>query len=661
MTPISDSTNSLRAITITGEAGEMIRSTTAAGLVGPLFTSSPVSKGWDSPDLAFEPISPDLVGTVSQAEGFAVGDRPADAIAVGQVATGNPYIDGLLRGVKWSGTITFSFPQLATQYGAYPSSEPSTNFAPVTFQQAEATRAIMIGMTFFPSTTNVSKYGSFNNIILPIVEENGGLGNGLSGLGDIRLGESTLPPTAWAYYPSNQAAGQGGDVWFGTNYAGTVYDYRNPVLGGYSYHTHIHEFGHAFGLKHSHEQGGPANVAVPTDRDAIEFTVMSYRSYVGGPSSGGYTYETWGAPQTLMMLDILALQMMYGANYGTNSGNTTYSWSPSTGEMFVDGAGQGTPGGNRVFLTIWDGGGIDTYDMSNYTNNVSIDLAPGSWSVTSDTQRAYLGGGNYANGTVYNSLLFDGNVASLIENANGGSGNDLIKGNQLANVLIGNAGNDQIYGFDGNDSLQGGNGHDYLDGGNGNNTLVGGNGNDTLVGGNGNDGLNGGKGHDVLYGNAGDDTLVGANGNDGLIGGAGHDYLDGGAGDDSLDGEAGDDSLVGEAGNDGLVGGAGHDTLDAGDGNDSLIGGLDMDWLVGGTGDDIFMFARGEANGDQIGDFVGNDAAGDLLIFTGYGSGASFVQLNASQWQIDSGDGLTHEVITFLNGTSIHETDFMFA
>ena len=105
----------------------------------------------------------------------------------------------------------------------------------------------------------------------------------MNGLGDIRFGESSIPGTAYAYYPSNAASGQGGDIWFGTAYAGTSNDYRNPYLGGYAYHTLIHEAGHAMGLKHSHETGGVANVAVPADRDAIEYTVMSYRSYVGGP------------------------------------------------------------------------------------------------------------------------------------------------------------------------------------------------------------------------------------------------------------------------------------------------------------------------------------------------------------------------------------------
>jgi hypothetical protein len=55
----------------------------------------------------------------------------------------------------------------------------------------------------------------------------------------------------------------------------------------------------------------------------------------------------------------------------------------------VNGIGQGAPaeemGGsaNRVLQTIWDGGGIDTYDFSNYTSKVVVNLAPGSGSATS--------------------------------------------------------------------------------------------------------------------------------------------------------------------------------------------------------------------------------------------------------------------------------------
>jgi serralysin len=220
--------------------------------------------------------------------------------------------------------------------------------------------------------------------------------------------------------------------------------------------------GHALGLKHGHEGGGPGNTAVPANRDALEFTVMTYRSYIGGPTGGGYTNEQFGYPQTFMMLDIAALQHLYGADYGVNAGNTAYTWSPTTGQMFVNGVGQGQPGANRVFLTIWDGGGNDTYDMSNYTNAVNINLAPGSWSITSNAQRANLGNGHFAQGNVYNALLFQGNNASLIENAIGGSGSDTIIGNNAGNSLDGGAGNDTLRGLAGSNTLIGGPGNDKL-------------------------------------------------------------------------------------------------------------------------------------------------------------------------------------------------------
>ena len=74
-----------------------------------------------------------------------------------------------------------------------------------------------------------------------------------------------------------------------------------------------------------------------------------------------------------MANDILALQTLYGANFTTQSGNTIYSWNPTTGQEFINGVGQPAPGGgaggsaNRIFMTVWDGGGIDTYDLSNYS------------------------------------------------------------------------------------------------------------------------------------------------------------------------------------------------------------------------------------------------------------------------------------------------------
>jgi serralysin len=565
------------------------------------------------------------------------------ATAVNQAATGDSYIDGLLSGSRWNGSFTFSFPQTIGDYQAG-NGETGNNFAAVTFQQREATRAILTGVTF-SATANVMHATSVNSFVSVSVSEAGGLGNGLNGTGDIRLGESTSAnPTAYAYYPNNNANGNGGDVWFGTNYAGTVNDYRNPVMGGYAYHTHIHELGHAMGLKHSHELGGPSNVAVPSDKDAIEWTVMSYRSFVGGPSSGGYTYGTWDAPQTYMMYDIQALQTMYGAYYGSNSGATTYSWDANTGQTFIDGIGQGTPGGNRVFMTVWDGGGIDTYDMSNYGLGVSINLAPGSSSITSQAQRAQLGGGNQAQGTVYNSLLFNGNLASIIENAIGGAGNDTIYGNQVGNVLTGNDGNDILKGMGGGDVLYGGLGNDTLYGDDGlgsadsADSLFGGDGNDEIhMGSGGGDFAYGGNDNDTVFwgpptpasartvdGGAGVDTISGGGTNFGAVTFdlAAGTYSTGfftetwtnfenyynatGTGNESVIGTSGDNLITFGSGANHAYGGGGTDTIYGGDGNDVIQGGFVTDNVYGGNGDDTFVVLNGEFYDNTYGG-AGND------------------------------------------------------
>jgi serralysin len=205
----------------------------------------------------------------------------------------------------------------------------------------------------------------------------------------------------------------------------------------------LHETGHALGLKHGHE----FPLAISADHDTVEYSVMTYRSFVGAPvgeNDGGYTNETWGYPQTLMMLDIAALQKIYGAaNYAYNSGDSTYTWSETTGQMAINGAGQGAPGDNRVFMTIWDGGGNDTYDLSNYADGVTVDLRPGEWSKTSLIQTANLGGNNHlARGNVANALLFEGSTLSAIENGKGGAGADSMVANLVANHLTGNGGAD---------------------------------------------------------------------------------------------------------------------------------------------------------------------------------------------------------------------------
>jgi hypothetical protein len=170
-----------------------------------------------------------------------------------------------------------------------------------------------------------------------------------------------------------------------------------------------------------------------------------------------------------MLMDILAIQSIYGANYQTRNGNTVYGFDASNDVR----AELDFTLNRRPIVAIWDGGGTDTLNLSGYTMDQQISLVAGSYSSV---------GGLTANLAIA--------YGAEIENAIGGRGNDTITGNQLANRLVGGAG------------------HDALDGGAGDDVLNGSNGRDQLSGGAGNDQLNGGRGGDELVGAAGDDTYI---------------------------------------------------------------------------------------------------------------------------------------------------------
>ncbi|MDB5522254.1 MAG: hemolysin-type calcium-binding repeat family protein [Rhizobium sp.] len=477
--------------------------------------------------------------------------------------------------------------------------------------------------------------------------------------GDIRIGSTTTEGSnsASAWGPGTDA--WSGDAWFdtgATTAAGSGNGLTTPESGNYGWFTFIHEIGHTLGLKHPHEESG----SFPDTDVSLAYSIMTYRAWAEA-SIPTFDWDGLSFAQTPMMYDIAALQHMYGADYSeqANNGDTTYGWDPTTGQFFINGLtdAAATPKANKIFMTLWDGGGHDIYDLHNYGNNTKIDLRPGEWTTTSDTQVADLdgtGGSRVAPGTVANALLFEGNTASLIEDALGGGGNDEIWGNQIANFINGNGGGDTIYGEGGDDTLWGGSidddkihggwGADDIDGGLGDDKLYGdfkdvfeqGDA-DEIIGNGGKDSIQGGGGSDYIYGDfstnpddntagadkdfvsagAGDDRVWGGGGDDTLYGANGLDLMYGGHGSDDMHGEGGDDTLYGggtqsEGTSDRIWGGAGFDQLLAGWGDDEVYGEGDDDTIEGNGGKD---YLEGGAGSDEIyGDnysFDGTYQAGD--------------------------------------------------
>ena len=442
----------------------------------------------------------------------------------------------------------------------------------------------------------------------------------------------------------------------------------NMDLGGLGLGVIMHEILHGLGLAHPHDDGGNDTgnnssimEGVSSSSDTGDFnlnqgiyTLMSYNDgFKTGPiGTAGAANGAWGYAGGPMAFDIAVLQEKYGANTTHNSGADTYVLGDvnSTGAQWV---------------SIWDTGSTDTMRY-NGSKNATLDLRAAT------LQQAENGGGyvSAVAGIAGGYTIANGVV---IENAIGGSGNDVIHGNTAENMLTGGNGNDTMTGYQGDDTIDGGNGNDVLVGGQGTDqisggagadsirggddedTIYGGAGNDDIQGGNDADVIYGGSGVNKLYGQRGEDTLVGGNNNDTLNSGGsddfakgaqGNDWFRAGNGNDTLWGGNGQDTMYGNAGNDELRGGAGDDRLNGGGGDDLLQGGAGDDFLKGGVGADTFVF---EANMGAD-DILAYDTDEDILrinsnLLDGESTGAQVVDAYASvvgsHVVFDFGDGNT--------------------
>ena len=340
-------------------------------------------------------------------------------------ATGNAYIDGILAPNAWDHTeITYSYPSAASNYGAfYASNEQQSGFSQFSAgQQAYVdARLAMLSAYYIPITfTKITETDETHAII--------------------RFANSSVPNPAHAYTPDNDPSG--GDVWIDPS----QFSLGTPVVGTYTGFTYDHEIGHALGLKHAHEIG----TTVPTDQNYVEFTIMSYGSFAGG-GFGAFTIEANGYPTRPMTLDIRALQYIYGS-VAPGSGDITYKFNPTTGVITRNGSTIVTPPANRIFTTQPPErtSGVISWDLSDYTTDLDIDLRPGEGSIFSDTQIASLGTNEDALANAYVPVMHGGETDAMPTRVKLGTGADTVVGNSKANTIA-LLGNRADYTFGGSD------------------------------------------------------------------------------------------------------------------------------------------------------------------------------------------------------------------
>lgn len=238
--------------------------------------------------------------------------------------------------------------------------------------------------------------------------------------------------------------------------------------------TLMHELGHSLGLSHPHSAYN-ASTGIPTitadyaatkdlgfsqlgfrtntatDMYKEYFTIMSYDDQHSLLPGSNVVYQAY----TPMILDVIALQQAYGEGSGTSgSGNDTI-----------------TPG-IAGYRTYFDTGGIDTVDLSDYTNGAYFNMG------VNITGAAHLVGVSMSTSDAQNMITSGKDPGNLrwfygeYENAAGSAAADQITGNSLDNVIEGKDGNDTLSGGGGNDSLDGGGGNDILNGQDGIDTAV---------------------------------------------------------------------------------------------------------------------------------------------------------------------------------------------
>lgn len=263
-------------------------------------------------------------------------------------------------------------------------------------------------------------------------------------------GDGTNPGFTYNYTTTSSSSEQNntnpdiyGKVFFNTN-ANIGWSGSDTAPGTVGYWAVMHEMGHAMGLKHEDLADG-AMGAGPSDFDNQNYTMMAYLPYGWHVNSTGTGYDNDGNglyydsthplwAYGLQLLDVAAIQGIYGINYDTRSGDTLYDLAS---------IGRDDDASKAFLYTIWDGGGTNVLDTTGFSGAAKVDLRQGEFSSIGSNGNGQDGFDPLGTGRDVNNLSIA--YHALIQNAITPQDNSILVGNAWNNVLFAGGNNSKIY------------------------------------------------------------------------------------------------------------------------------------------------------------------------------------------------------------------------